>query len=57
MRRFSILLLLFSVTISMAANTIVAVVNEDVITLDSIERQLNVASTYDEKMGILIGHW
>ena len=53
MRRFSILLLLFSVTISMAANTIVAVVNEDVITLDSVEWQLNVASTYDERMGIL----
>jgi len=53
MRRFFILLLLFSVTISMAANTIVAVVNEDVITLDSVEWQLNVASTYDERMGIL----
>ena len=37
----------------MAANTIVAVVNEDVITLDSVEWQLNVASTYDERMGIL----
>ena len=53
MRRFFILLLLFSVNISNAENTVVAVVNEDVITLDSIEWQLNVASSYDEKMEIL----
>ena len=53
MRRFCLLLLLFSVNISIADNTIVAIVNEDVITLDSIERQLNVASSYDEKIDIV----
>ncbi len=53
MRRLFLLLLLFSVNISIADNTIVAIVNEDVITLDSIERQLNVASSYDEKIDIV----
>ncbi len=53
MRRLFLLLLLFSVNISIADNTIVAIVNEDVITLDSIEWQLNVASSYDEKIDIV----
>ena len=53
MRRFFLLLLLFSVNISIADNTIVAIVNEDVITLDSIEWQLNVASSYHEKIDIV----
>ena len=53
MRRLFLLLLLFSVNVSIAENTVVAVVNEDVITLDSIEWQLNVASSYDEKMNII----
>ncbi len=53
MRRFFLLLLLFSVNISIAANTVVAIVNQDVITLDSIEWQLNVASSYDEKIDIV----
>jgi len=53
MRRFFLLLLLFSVNISIADNAIVAIVNEDVITLDSIEWQLNVASSYDEKIDII----
>jgi len=52
MRRL-FLLLLFSVNISIAANTVVAIVNDDAITLDSIEWQLNVASSYDEKIDIL----
>ena len=53
MRRSFLLLLLFSVNVSIAENTVVAVVNEDVITLDSIEWQLNVASSYDEKINII----
>jgi|TARA_B100000953_G_scaffold44121_1_gene33840 peptidyl-prolyl cis-trans isomerase SurA len=53
MRRFFLLLLLFSVNISNAANSVVAVVNEDVITFDSIEWQFNVASSHDEKMDII----
>ena len=53
MRRFFILLLLFSVNISNAENSVVAVVNENVITFDSIEWQFNVASSHDEKMDII----
>ena len=53
MRRFFLLLLLFSANISIADNTIVAIVNEDVITLDSIEWQLDVASSYHEKIDIV----
>ena len=53
MRRFFLLLLLFSVNISNAANSVVAVVNENVITFDSIEWQFNVASSHDEKMDII----
>ena len=52
MRRL-LLLLLFSVNISISANTIVAIVNDDAITLDSIEWQLNIANSYDEKIDIL----
>ena len=53
MRRFFILLLLFPLNISNAENTVVAVVNENVITFDSIEWQFNVASSHDEKMDII----
>ena len=53
MRRFFSYLLLFTIKTSFAANTVVAIVNQDVITLDSIEWQLNVASSYDEKINIV----
>ena len=53
MRRFFSYLLLFTIKTSFAANTVVAIVNQDVITLDSIEWQLNVASSYDEKIDIV----
>ncbi len=53
MRRFFSYLLLFTIKTSFAANTVVAIVNQDVITLDSIEWQLNVASSYDEKIDII----
>ena len=53
MRRLLLLLLLFLVNTNIAANTIVAVVNEDVITLDSVELQLDVTSTLDKKIEIV----
>ena len=53
MRRFFTYLTLFVIKTSFAANTVVAIVNQDVITLDSIEWQLNVASSYDEKIDII----
>jgi peptidyl-prolyl cis-trans isomerase SurA len=53
MRRFFILLLLFSVNISIADNAIVAIVNKDVITLNSVEWQLDVTSTHDKKIDIV----
>jgi peptidyl-prolyl cis-trans isomerase SurA len=53
MRRFFSYLTLFVIKTSFAANTVVAIVNQDVITLDSIEWQLNVASSYDEKIDII----
>ena len=53
MRRFFSYLLLFAIKTSFAANTVVAIVNQDVITLDSIEWQLNVASSYNEKIDIV----
>ena len=53
MRRVITLLLLFTINISFASNTIVAIVNESVITIESIERELNRANSYNEKMDIL----
>ena len=53
MRRLLLLLLLFLVNTNIAANTVVAVVNEDVITLDSVELQLDVTSTLDKKIEIV----
>ena len=55
MRRVITLLLLFTLNNSIASNTVVAVVNEDVITLNSIKWQLNLASSYDEKMDMMDG--
>ena len=53
MRRFFSYLIFFAIQTSFAANTVVAIVNQDVITLDSIEWQLNVANSYDQKVDIL----
>ena len=53
MRRAFSYLLLFAIKTSFAANTVVAIVNDSVITSNSIEWQLNVANSYDEKMDIL----
>ena len=53
MKRVSALILLFQLGICFAANTIIAIVNEEVITLQSIEQQLNYASSLNEKIDIV----
>ena len=53
MRRVSALVLLFQLGICFAANTIIAIVNEEVITIQSIEQQLNDANSLDEKIDIV----
>ena len=53
MRRVSALILLFQLGICFAANTIIAIVNEEVITIQSIEQQLNDTNSLDEKIDIV----
>ena len=53
MKRVSALILLFQLGICFAANTIIAIVNDEAITLQSIEQQLNYASSLDEKIDIV----
>jgi len=53
MKRVSALILLFQLGTCFAANTIIAIVNEDVITLQSIEQQLNDANSFNEKIDIV----
>ena len=53
MKRVSALILLFQLGVCFAANSIIAIVNEDVITLQSIEQQLNDANSLDEKIDIV----
>ena len=53
MKRVSALILLFQLGLCFAANSIIAIVNEDVITLQSIEQQLNDANSFNEKIDIV----
>ena len=53
MKRVSALILLFQLGICFAANSIIAIVNEEVITLQSIEQQLNDANSFNEKIDIV----
>ena len=53
MKRVSALILLFQLGVCLAANSIIAIVNEDVITLQSIEQQLNDANSFNEKIDIV----
>ena len=53
MKRVSALILLFQLGICFAANTIIAIVNEEVITLQSLEQQLNDSNSLNEKIGIV----
>jgi len=53
MKRVSALILLFQLGVCLAANSIIAIVNEDVITLQSIDQQLNDANSFNEKIDIV----
>jgi len=53
MKRVSALILLFQLGVCFAANSIIAIVNEDVITLQSIEQQLHYANSLNEKIDIV----
>jgi len=53
MKRVSALILLFQIGLCFAANSIIAIVNEEVITLQSIEQKLNDANSFNEKIEIV----
>ena len=53
MKRVSALIFLCQLGVCFAANSIIAIVNEEVITLQSIEQQLNEANSLDEKIDIV----
>jgi len=53
MKRVSALILLFQLGICFAANTIIAIVNEEVITIQTIEQQLNDSNSLNEKIDIV----
>jgi len=53
MKRVSALIFLCQLGVCFAANSIIAIVNEEAITLQSIEQQLNDANSLDEKIDIL----
>ena len=53
MKRVSALILLCQFGVCFAANSIIAIVNEEVITLQSIEQQLNDANSLNEKIDIV----
>ena len=53
MKRVSALILLFQLGVCFAANSIIAIVNDEVITLQSIEQQLNDANSLDKKIDIV----
>ena len=53
MKRVAALILFCHLGVCFAANTIIAIVNEEVITIQSIEEQLNDANSLDEKIDIV----
>ena len=53
MKRVSALIFLFQLGVCFASNSIIAIVNEEVITLQSIEQQLNDANSLNEKIDIV----
>ena len=50
MKRVSALILLFQLGVCFAANTIIAIVNDEVITLQSLEQQLDESNSLNEKI-------
>ena len=53
MKRVSTLILSFQLGVCFAANTIIAIVNEEVITLQSIEQELSNVNSLKEKIDII----
>ena len=53
MKRVSALTLLFYFGVCFASNSIIAIVNEEVITIQSVEQLLNDTSSLDEKINIV----
>ena len=53
MKRVSALIFLFQLGVCFASNSIIAIVNDEVITLQSIEQQLNDANSFNEKIDIV----
>ena len=53
MKKLFVVFLFLTLNISLASNTILAIVNNEVITTESFQNQLNIASTFDQKMDLL----
>ena len=53
MKRVSALIFLFQFGVCLASNSIIAIVNDEVITQKSIEQKLNDANSFDEKIDIV----
>ena len=53
MKRVSALILLFQLGVCFAANRIIAIVNEEVITIQSLEQQLDDSNSLNEKIDIV----
>ena len=53
MKRVSALILLCQLGVCFAANSIIAIVNDEAVTLQSVEQQLDDANSLDEKIDIV----
>ena len=53
MKKLFVVLLFLTLNISLASNTILAIVNNEVITTESFKNQLNIANSFDQKDGII----
>ena len=53
MKKLFVVLLLLTLNISLASNTILAIVNNKVITTESFKNQLIIANSFDKKMELL----
>ena len=53
MKKLFVVLLLLTLNISLASNTILAIVNNKVITTESFQNQLNIPNSVDKKMELL----
>jgi len=53
MKKLFVVFLLLTLNISLASNTILAIVNNKVITTESFQNQLNTANTFNQKMELL----